>query len=344
MNEHSDDDRRRLLREEDEREKNRREVMERKRQWEVVDSDEDEDRRRSRSRSAGDEASRDRRRRGRHSRHKKDRSRSRSSSSSGSRARDRSRPKKDRKKHQRRSKDRKRRRQKRHKESKKHAKKAHRRAEHDDADSYSSSSLSENEREILEKNTAQNAHAAASARGGGHGGGAAVFGKYGIINPSDFYSNTTVKSSFERWLSETKGIPDFNGPKHELMEYFKEYAEDYNTATLPHMKYYNYDKWEVEEYARKKREAEAAAAAQDGGGGGHVALDELRHKEKMAARAKQRRLDDLKVVQYGMTAEKREEMKHQARLRHEMAVAYKTGDEEMRKRLQRRLEIGRAHV
>lgn len=125
------------------------------------------------------------------------------------------------------------------------------------------------------------------------------------------------------------------------MEYFKEYAEDYNTATLPHAKYYNYEKWEMEEYARKKHEAEQAAAGKDGGkgGGGHnVALDEFRHKEEMANRAKKRREEELKLVQYAMTAEKREEMKHQAQLRHEMTVAYKTGDEEMRKRLARRLE------
>ena len=168
-----------------------------------------------------------------------------------------------------------------------------------------------------------------------------VFGKYGVVNPSDLHSNAQVKSSFGRWLSEIKGMPDFNGPKHELMEFFKEYAEDYNTATLPHMKYYNYDKWEMEEYARKKRKAEEAAAAKGdgvGGGAGNVALDEIRHREEMAARAKQRRLEELKIVQYGMTAEKREEMKHQARLRHEMAVAHKRGDEETRKRLQRRLE------
>ena len=58
----------------------------------------------------------------------------------------------------------------------------------------------------------------------------------------------------------------------------------------------------------------------------------------MVERARKRKLEELRVVQYGMTAEKREEMKNQARLRHEMAVAYKTGDEETRKRLQRRLE------
>ena len=119
--------------------------------------------------------------------------------------------------------------------------------------------------------------------------------------------------------------------------------EDYNTATLPHVKYYDFLKWEMEEYARKKKEAHdkaTAAAAASGGGQDHaaVALDELQHKEEMAKRAKQKKLEELRQVTSMMTAEKRAEMKHQAQLRHEMAVAYKTGDEETRKRLQRRLE------
>jgi hypothetical protein len=138
-------------------------------------------------------------------------------------------------------------------------------------------------------------------------------------------------------LAEVKGIPDFNGPRHELQEYFAEYAEDYNTATLPHIKYYDYDKWEMDEYSRKKQEAEKVM---DGStmNIASVAADELRHREEMAERAKRKRLEELKLVQYAMTAEKREEMKHQAQLRHEMAVAYKTGDEETRRRLQRKLE------
>ena len=31
------------------------------------------------------------------------------------------------------------------------------------------------------------------------------------------------------------------------MEVFSEYAEDYNTATMVHEKYYDLEKWEVEE-------------------------------------------------------------------------------------------------
>ena len=88
-------------------------------------------------------------------------------------------------------------------------------------------------------------------------------------------------------MTKIKGIPSFKGPKHKLMKYFKEYANDYNTATLPHMKYYNYDKCEMDEYARKKREAEEAADLKDGGsggGGGNVALDKLNHRDEMAER------------------------------------------------------------
>ena len=42
---------------------------------------------------------------------------------------------------------------------------------------------------------------------------------------------------FEAWLREVKKIADFNGPKYELKNLFKEFAEDYNTVTLPHKKY-----------------------------------------------------------------------------------------------------------
>ena len=58
----------------------------------------------------------------------------------------------------------------------------------------------------------------------------------------------------------------------------------------------------------------------------------------MVEQARKRKLKDLRVVQNGMTAKKREDMKNQGHLLHEMMVAYKTGDEERRKRLQRQLE------
>ena len=41
--------------------------------------------------------------------------------------------------------------------------------------------------------------------------------------------------------------------KWEVKELFKEYIEDYNTATLPHEKYINHEKWEMEEWESECR-------------------------------------------------------------------------------------------
>jgi hypothetical protein len=38
---------------------------------------------------------------------------------------------------------------------------------------------------------------------------------------------------FEAWLKDIKKITDFNGPKWQQMELFKEYCEEYNTCSLP---------------------------------------------------------------------------------------------------------------
>ncbi|KAL7487219.1 hypothetical protein ACHAW6_012820 [Cyclotella cf. meneghiniana] len=354
-----DDDNDRLRSEQEERERNRRAVMERKRQWAVVDSDNengdadsaaqcgssgDSQKRRRRASSSGsrDESDVDSRRRHskKHKRKRKHHRRSYSSSDddeeSDSDRERRGRHHKDKKRHKdRKHKDKKKRHHKEsssHKKNKKHRDRSRERSGRRDDESYSSSSLSDNERELLEKTASTKSSTAQLSSN------AATFGKYGIIQyPSDFHKER-IRRSFEQWLAEVKAVAAFTGPKHELLEYFKEYAEDYNTATLPHEKYYDYDKWEMQEYERKKREAQIKAGESAAAGGASAHLDEMKHRELMAQRAKQKKLEELKLVQQGMTAEKREEMKHQARLRHEMAVAYKTGDEETRRRLQKRLE------
>ena len=51
------------------------------------------------------------------------------------------------------------------------------------------------------------------------------------------YCRCERAQEFEAWLREVKKIANFNGPKYELKNLFKEFAEDYNTVTLPHKKY-----------------------------------------------------------------------------------------------------------
>ena len=159
-----------------------------------------------------------------------------------------------------------------------------------------------------------------------------AFGKYGIIRESDYRTSAKIRRSFEIWLEEIKGIPQgSNVAKNELINYFKDYAEDFNTATLPHEKFYDYDRWEADEYERKKNDV-----MKDGKS--TAKSDEFYHREELLKKEQDKRRREMELIRSGMTREKVEEMKHQAQLKAEMVNAYKTGDEEKRKRLQKRLE------
>lgn len=58
---------------------------------------------------------------------------------------------------------------------------------------------------------------------------------------------------FEAYVSEVKNMPGvLSGSKRKKMELFKQYVEDYNTATLP-MKHYDLDKWEMNENKQQRQ-------------------------------------------------------------------------------------------
>ncbi|KAL1920538.1 uncharacterized protein VTP21DRAFT_915 [Calcarisporiella thermophila] len=72
------------------------------------------------------------------------------------------------------------------------------------------------------------------------------WGKFGILTETDIYSK---ESEFNAWLVEVKNVmPDQILPR-AMKQYFKEFMEDYNTATLPHEKYYNLERWESRQRA-----------------------------------------------------------------------------------------------
>ena len=156
--------------------------------------------------------------------------------------------------------------------------------------------------------------------------GLPTFGKYGILKLADMPQK---ERSFNIWMEEIKGVPSFSGPKWELQNYYKEYMEDFNTATLPHKKYYDYDKWEMEEYKKQMAGLQEGTSAQQ---------DEARHYQEMRDRAKSKHEEDLAMVKSMMSKEKVEEMKHKAQMQTEMAHAFKMGDQETFQRLKRRLE------
>ena len=161
---------------------------------------------------------------------------------------------------------------------------------------------------------------------------APTFGQYGIIKSSDM---SKMQRSFEIWLSEVHSVhlSSSNIPRYELQQFFDTYREDYNTATLPHIKYYNYDKWEVEEFERQKREIE-----QSGQDSSAIINDERNHALEMQRIAKQKEQAALQFVAATMNSTKVEEMHHQKLLQTQMQMAFKMGDHETYRRIKEKLQ------
>ncbi|KAI0774880.1 hypothetical protein BD413DRAFT_537342 [Trametes elegans] len=69
------------------------------------------------------------------------------------------------------------------------------------------------------------------------------WGKYGLINESDMYNK---EQEFRAWLVEERKINPETTSKEQTKKEFARFVEDYNTATLPHEKFYH-----MEEYERR---------------------------------------------------------------------------------------------
>jgi hypothetical protein len=159
-----------------------------------------------------------------------------------------------------------------------------------------------------------------------------IFGQFGILKASDMGK---MQRSFEIWLSEVHGvhISSSNIPKYELQQYFDTYREDFNTATLPHIKYYNYDLWELEEHNRlRQKEAKQLSNSS-------TALeDERNHAKKLQVLAKQREQAAMHLVAASMNSSKVTAMQHQKQLQAQMQVAFKLGDSEAYRKLKEKLQ------
>jgi len=131
-------------------------------------------------------------------------------------------------------------------------------------------------------------------------------------------------------MEEEKNIPQgSNLARWELGDYFKTFAEDFNTCTMPHEKYYDYDKWEMEQYNKRKQESKQKSSALG---------DEFEFREEQRHKAEMKKRKELETAKMLMNKDKIEDMKRQARLQAEMVNAYRVGDEKTRMRLQKKLE------
>jgi len=211
------------------------------------------------------------------------------------------------------------RRRRRHKKrSSKHAKRRRR-----SASSTSSGSSDEEDRRRHKK-----AAAAAAAP--------PAFGAHGILRATDLESK---RPEFTAWAAEVKGVdvealPGRRGGGVER-ELFSEFAEDFNTGTLPAPKFYDLAAWQA-----------SGSRKEEGGGGGGAAgagplTDEAaaaaaRAAERNAAQAA--RVRDAYLALKFSDVGKVEAMKAQAVMRTEAALAFRTGDTEKAARLMEKLK------
>ncbi|KAI0690789.1 hypothetical protein C8T65DRAFT_745695 [Cerioporus squamosus] len=66
-------------------------------------------------------------------------------------------------------------------------------------------------------------------------------GKYGIISETDLYNK---EQEFRAWLVEERKINPETISKDQTKKEFARFVEDYNTATLPHEKFYHMEQYE----------------------------------------------------------------------------------------------------
>ena len=109
--------------------------------------------------------------------------------------------------------------------------------------------------------------------------------------------------------------------------------EDYNTATMPHEKYYNFAEWEMKEYRRKQKKA---ASKHAGDVQESFNDEEQRRREIMEARAQaeKREFNEL-LGKMASNKTRQEDMKRQDRLKIELQQAYRQGDMTTVRRLEK---------
>ena len=143
------------------------------------------------------------------------------------------------------------------------------------------------------------------------------------MRESDFHAK---QQSFEVWMREVKQVSNFNGPKWEAMEMFKEYMEDYNTATMSHEKYYDVEKWEMTEARRKQTKSMKKQR--------HLVSTSLekQHRQQLIEEKERAEQKDFQLIMQTMDREKIKAMREQDALRTQMQIHYRSGNvEEARK-------------
>lgn len=160
------------------------------------------------------------------------------------------------------------------------------------------------------------------------------WGKYGIIKELDMW---TRRPEFSAWLAEVKKVNLETLTNREEKDMFKQYMEDYNTATFPSKKYYNIDIYHRRKVTKQRLKGMKDALAKQTERT-EFNDEEQRRQELIAERAKQKETELDKIKRTMMETGMGKAMREQAVLREEMQYHYRIGNKEAADKIQRRLE------
>eukprot|EP00933_Yihiella_yeosuensis_P026497 TRINITY_DN20581_c0_g1_i1.p1 TRINITY_DN20581_c0_g1~~TRINITY_DN20581_c0_g1_i1.p1 ORF type:complete len:290 (+),score=109.16 TRINITY_DN20581_c0_g1_i1:61-930(+) len=150
------------------------------------------------------------------------------------------------------------------------------------------------------------------------------YGKFGILKPEDFFNK---KPEFLLWASEVKKTNTDVLGQMQQRDLFKEYIEDYNTATMPSKKYYNIQAFEMEA-ARRKKAKNADKEQEERERNSIVSFDDEASRRQEVAAMKARKAENLvkdEVNALRMNKEKAEAMKAQNILRTQAEMLNRVG-------------------
>eukprot|EP01069_Polyplicarium_translucidae_P012562 Polyplicarium_translucidae@DN5329_c0_g1_i1.p1 len=157
------------------------------------------------------------------------------------------------------------------------------------------------------------------------------WGKYGIIQETDLWNR---KPEFYLWLMEVKNRSSESLPLWEEKQLFKEFVEDFNTATFPHKKYYSLEKWEAKQAMKK-------LTKQNRGGGELTVFDDEAARKTEIQMLRDKRSREALVSTYQemkQDSEKVLAMKRQRGLKEQMEMLFRQGRNEEATKIQNLLK------
>ncbi|KAK3245437.1 hypothetical protein CYMTET_44992 [Cymbomonas tetramitiformis] len=158
----------------------------------------------------------------------------------------------------------------------------------------------------------------------------AKFGKYGVIKESDMWNK---KPEFGLWCSEVKQVNIEGLAKWEEKDLFREYAEDYNTASLPDKKYYDYEAWEIKRRVKEARRGANKAKEEKTS----FNDEDDRRAELMRDRQIRKHEEVLNLRKTLVASGVVDDMREQEQLKALMQQHYRTGDMDAARALAQRL-------